>query len=88
MSTWQFDVDICFYAQYGIRRSQAANTVVRNLPWLWIIILGLPIRGFANNFHQWFCSHVNHYQITVVGSFPKNETNDLKCNTAVFPIHQ
>ena len=31
MSTWQFDVDIHFYAQYGIRRSQDPKNETNDL---------------------------------------------------------
>ena len=81
MSTWQFDIDIHFYAQYGIRRSQDANTVVHNLPWLWIIILCLPIKGFANNFH-----HVNElYDNDACISW---DVPVAKCKTVISSLHQ
>ena len=53
--TWQFDVDIRFYAQYGTRKSHIAKTTVHDLPWLWITILCSPIKGFGNDlhFHSW-----------------------------------
>ena len=47
-----------------------------------------PLRDLLTIFTSDFVTHVNNDQITVVGSFPKKETNDLKCNTAEFPIHQ
>ena len=49
--TWQFDLDIRFYVQYGTRKSHIAKTTVHNLPWLWITILCSPIKGFGNDLH-------------------------------------
>ena len=56
--TCHFDVDIRFCAQYGIRKSHIAKTVVHNLPWLWITILCSPIKGFGSDFqfNSWLCN--------------------------------